>query len=275
MNIGIIGTGYVGLVTGVCFASKGHKVLCADVIPEKIDLINKGQSPIFEEGLEDMLQDTLENQLLEATTDVDYVIENSDIIFICVGTPSLPDGSMNYEYVEAAARNIGKILKRQQKYKVIIVKSTCIPGTTSNHVCPIIEKESGMKVQHDFGFYFPKNGFIHNDPNSFKKAVLSDISNILSIKRESKTRFINPLNLFYKFFLENVSTYFLCQERQVIPCKACDFSAFIDPFGQVFPCTLWNKPLGNLKQNSFKDIWFSKKRLNTTQLVTENKCPNC
>ena len=167
MNIGIIGTGYVGLVTGVCFASKGHKVLCADVIPEKIELINKGKSPIFEEGLEDLLQEVLKNQLLEATTDVDYVIENSDVVFICVGTPSLADGSMNYEYVEEASRNIGRVLKKQQKFKVVIVKSTCIPGTTSNHVGPIIEETSGMKVRFGFGLgmnpEFLREGVAVND----------------------------------------------------------------------------------------------------------------
>ncbi|MHA1954850.1 MAG: UDP-glucose dehydrogenase family protein, partial [Candidatus Heimdallarchaeaceae archaeon] len=167
MNIGIIGTGYVGLVSGVCFASKGHKVFCADVIPEKIETINNGKSPIFEEGLDDLLQSALESQLLEATTDVDYVIEKSDVIFICVGTPSLPDGSMNYEYVEEAARNIGRILKKQQKFKVVIVKSTCIPGTTSNHVGPIIEQESGLKVQFGFGLgmnpEFLREGVAVND----------------------------------------------------------------------------------------------------------------
>lgn len=167
MNIGIIGTGYVGLVTGVCIASKGHKVFCADVIPEKIESINNGKSPIFEEGLDDLLQTALESQLLEATTDVDYVIEKSDVIFICVGTPSLPDGSMNYEYVEEAARNIGRILKKQQKFKVIIVKSTCIPGTTTNHVGPIIEQESGLKVQIGFGLgmnpEFLREGVAVND----------------------------------------------------------------------------------------------------------------
>ena len=167
MNVGIIGTGYVGLVTGVCLASKGHKVFCADVIPEKIESINKGKSPIFEEGLDDLLHTALESQLLEATTDVDYVIEKSDVIFICVGTPSLPDGSMNYEYVEEAARNIGRILKKQQKFKVIIVKSTCIPGTTSNHVGPIIEQESGLKVQFGFGLgmnpEFLREGVAVND----------------------------------------------------------------------------------------------------------------
>ncbi|MCG3226715.1 MAG: UDP-glucose/GDP-mannose dehydrogenase family protein [Candidatus Heimdallarchaeota archaeon] len=167
MNIGIIGTGYVGLVTGVCLATKGHKVFCADVIPEKIESINNGKSPIFEEGLDDLLQTALESQLLEATTDIDYVIEKSDVIFICVGTPSLPDGSMNYEYVEEAARNIGRILKEQQKFKVIIVKSTCIPGTTTNHVGPIIEQESGLKVQFGFGLgmnpEFLREGVAVND----------------------------------------------------------------------------------------------------------------
>lgn len=167
MNIGIIGTGYVGLVTGVCFASKGHQIYCADVIPEKIESINNGKSPIFEEGLDDLLQTALEDKLLEATTDVDYVIEKSDVIFICVGTPSLADGSMNYEYVEEAARTIGRVLKKQQKFKVIIVKSTCIPGTTSDHVGPIIEQESGMKVQFGFGLgmnpEFLREGVAVND----------------------------------------------------------------------------------------------------------------
>ena len=167
MNIGIIGTGYVGLVTGVSFASRGHNVKCVDVIPEKIEMINQGIPPIYEEGLEELLQRALADKKLEASTDFDYVVKNSDVIFICVGTPSLPDGSMNYEYVENAAKEIGRILKEQQKYKMIVVKSTCIPGTTSEHVGPIIEKTSGMKVGHGFGLgmnpEFLREGVAIND----------------------------------------------------------------------------------------------------------------
>jgi len=167
MKIGIIGTGYVGLVTGVCFASRGHEVKCVDIIPEKIDMINKGITPIYEEGLELLLKDVLSKKLLEASLDFDYVVSNSDVVFICVGTPSLPDGSMNYEYVEQAAKDISKVIKNQKKYKVIIVKSTCIPGTTINHVAPIIEQECGLKLGEDFGIgmnpEFLREGVAVND----------------------------------------------------------------------------------------------------------------
>ncbi len=167
MNIGIIGAGYVGLVSGVCFASNGHLVKCVDVIPERIEQINKGISPIYEEGLELLLKDTLSKELLEATIDFDYVVKSSDVIFICVGTPSLPDGSMDYKYVEKAAKDIGRVIKEQKKYKVIIVKSTCIPGTTINHVRPIIEEESGEKMGEGFGLgmnpEFLREGVAIND----------------------------------------------------------------------------------------------------------------
>jgi UDPglucose 6-dehydrogenase len=167
MNIGIIGTGYVGLVTGVCFASKGHKIRCVDVIEDKVNMINKGVSPIYEEGLETLLNDVIEKGLFEATLDFEYVVSNSDVVFICVGTPSLSDGSMSYDYVENAAKGIAKILKKQKKFKMIVVKSTCIPGTTIDHVGPIIEKESGLKLGENFGLgmnpEFLREGVAVND----------------------------------------------------------------------------------------------------------------
>ena len=167
MKIAVVGTGYVGLVTGACFASLGHKVICVDIIPEKVDEINKGFSPIYEQGLEALLKGALSKNLLRATTDLDTAVRESDVIFICVGTPSLPDGSMSYEYVESAAKGIAKTLKEERKYKVIIIKSTCIPGTTVNHVGPILEKESGLKVGKDFGLgmnpEFLREGVAVND----------------------------------------------------------------------------------------------------------------
>ncbi|MFW9852215.1 MAG: UDP-glucose dehydrogenase family protein [Candidatus Thorarchaeota archaeon] len=167
MNIGIIGTGYVGLVTGVCFASKGHMIRCVDIDPNKIDKIKKGVSPIYEEGLEPLLKDVIEEGLFEVTLDFDYVVFNSDVVFICVGTPSLPNGSMSYDYVESAAKGIAQVLKKQKKFKMIVVKSTCIPGTTINHVGPIIEKESNMKLGENFGLgmnpEFLREGVAIND----------------------------------------------------------------------------------------------------------------
>ncbi|MHA1779107.1 MAG: UDP-glucose dehydrogenase family protein, partial [Candidatus Heimdallarchaeaceae archaeon] len=113
--------------------------------------INHGKSPIYEEGLDELLQELVPLGKLRATLNFSQAVKDSEIIFICVGTPSLPDGSMSYEYVMDAAENIGKAIQGCDDYKVIVVKSTCIPGTTVNLVGPIIEKASGKTVGKDFG----------------------------------------------------------------------------------------------------------------------------
>ncbi|MHA1668219.1 MAG: UDP-glucose dehydrogenase family protein [Candidatus Heimdallarchaeaceae archaeon] len=151
MRIAIIGTGYVGLTTGVCFASKSHHVICVDVISEKIEMIKRGKPPIYEEGLEKLLKEVLRDKKLEATLDLKYAVENSEVIFICVGTPSKANGSMSYEYVERAAKNIGEVLAESNEYKVVVVKSTCIPRTTIDHIGPIIERYSKKKMGEGFG----------------------------------------------------------------------------------------------------------------------------
>ncbi len=151
MKIAIFGTGYVGLVTGACFASKGHEVICVDVVPEKVEMINNSKSPIYEKGLDELLKNHVPTGLLRATLNAKDAVENAEIIFICVGTPSLPDGSMDYQYVEQSAKDIAEVFTKDQEYKVVVVKSTCIPGTTVNLVGPILEKTSGLKVGEDFG----------------------------------------------------------------------------------------------------------------------------
>ena len=146
MNISIIGTGYVGLVTGACFAKLGHKVTCVDVIREKIDLINNKKSPIYEEGLKEILQENV-GKNLSATLDLKKAVLSTDITFICVGTPSKKDDSIDLKYVEESAEQIGKILKEKEGYHLIVIKSTVVPGTTEK-VKDIIEKFSGKE---DFG----------------------------------------------------------------------------------------------------------------------------
>ena len=154
MKIAIIGTGYVGLVTGACFASKGHDVICVDVVEEKVNIINKGKTPIFEEGLEDMLHDLVPRKKLRATMDVKDAVSNSDITFICVGTPSLEEALYDYTYLEQATSDIGNALKETNDYHVVVVKSTCTPGTTMNLLKPLLEKTSGKKVGKDLGLGF-------------------------------------------------------------------------------------------------------------------------
>lgn len=151
INIGIIGTGYVGLVSGACFAELGFNVLCGDVIPEKVDMINRGIPPIFENGLEELLNDLLEKGLIRATLDTAEVVNNSDVIFICTGTPSRDDGSIDLKYIESASIDIGKALKASSSYKTIVVKSTVVPGTTADFVKPLLEQHSGKTAEIDFG----------------------------------------------------------------------------------------------------------------------------
>ncbi len=150
MKIAIIGTGYVGLVTGACFAHKGHDVICVDVIQEKVDMINQAIPPIYEEGLEEMLKQVVEEGKLEATLDFKEAIQKSEIIFICVGTPSFSNGLLDDKYVRSAATSIAKTFEEGQEYKVVVVKSTCNPGTTTDIVKPILEN-SKLTSGKDFG----------------------------------------------------------------------------------------------------------------------------
>ncbi|WP_048056182.1 UDP-glucose/GDP-mannose dehydrogenase family protein [Pyrococcus sp. ST04] len=149
MNISIIGSGYVGLVTGIGFAKLGNEVTFVDVDERKIELINQGIPPIYEEGLEELM-DELRGRYY-ATRDYEEAILNSDVTFICVGTPSLEDGSIDLKYVKSAAENIGKVLKKKDEYHVVVVKSTVLPGTTEGIVRPILEKHSGKRAFRDFG----------------------------------------------------------------------------------------------------------------------------
>ena len=149
MHICIVGTGYVGLVTGVCFASVGHHVVCVDVDKQRVEDINSGIPPIYEEGLEEMLGVVLRNKRLSATTDLKSAVEASSISFICVGTPSGLLGDIDLRYIEEVGQDIGKYLAGD--YHVVVMKSTVVPGTTEHSLIPLIESASGKKAGADFG----------------------------------------------------------------------------------------------------------------------------
>ncbi|MGC9554480.1 MAG: UDP-glucose dehydrogenase family protein, partial [Thermoplasmatota archaeon] len=145
MHIGVIGAGYVGLVTGACLADTGNKVTLVDVDREKVDSINRGVPPIHEEGLEELLR---RNQHRITASTSYHDLDEAQIFFICVGTPSAPDGSINLRYVEEAAGTIAGRLG--DNWKLIVVKSTVIPGTTEEMVRPKLEK-TGNRAGADFG----------------------------------------------------------------------------------------------------------------------------
>lgn len=143
MNICMIGVGYVGLVTGTCLAESGNEVICVDVDERKISLLNKGEIPIYEPGLETLMKRNVKEKRLTFTTDLAAGVKNSLILFIAVGTPPNRDGSSNLDYVHEAARGIGK---EMNGYKVVVTKST-VPVGTSERVKKIIAQET----KHPFG----------------------------------------------------------------------------------------------------------------------------
>lgn len=149
MKISVIGTGYVGLVSGVCLADTGHEVICVDVDPAKVDMINAGQPPIYEKGLEELLTRHC-GVGLRATTDLNAAVTATDLSLIAVGTPF--DGeAIDLGYIRTAAEQIGAALKTKTAYHVVVVKSTVVPGTSDDVVAPIVAEASGKSLGPDFG----------------------------------------------------------------------------------------------------------------------------
>lgn len=145
MRISIIGVGYVGLVVGSSFAKLGNKVTFIDTDENKVKMIDNRVSPNYEPGLNEILKE------IDLEVSPNYRrITHSDVIFICVGTPSDDDGSISLRYIEEATGQIAEILNRKSNYCVVAVKSTIIPGTTQEVIIPILER-SGKKAGSDFG----------------------------------------------------------------------------------------------------------------------------
>lgn len=138
MKVCVIGTGYVGLVTGVCLAHIGHNVTCVDNNEAKVKLMQSGTSPIYEPGLDEIMQGAMTAGNLEFTIDINGAIAESQIIFIAVGTPALPTGESDTRYVEAVAKSIGSAIN--EEYKVIVNKST-VPIGSGDWVRQIINRE--------------------------------------------------------------------------------------------------------------------------------------
>ncbi|MEA1945549.1 MAG: UDP-glucose/GDP-mannose dehydrogenase family protein [Euryarchaeota archaeon] len=150
MNVSIIGTGYVGTVTGACLAELGHNVICVDIDQQKVDWINAGIAPIHEPGLPELLKKHA-GVGLRATTDYNDAISNSDVTFICVGTPSGEDGRIDLTIVRSASKSIGEALSDKKSYHVVVVKSTVVPETTEKVVAPLVRSENvGIAMNPEF-----------------------------------------------------------------------------------------------------------------------------
>lgn len=145
MKITVVGTGYVGLVAGVCFAEKGHNVICYDINEEKINIMKKGISPIYEAGLQELMQKNNKAGKIHYTTDYKEAYKDSDFIFIGVGTPERPDGSANLDYVYEAALQIAQNI---EKDCIIVIKST-VPIGTNDEIEKYIRQNLKNKVKID------------------------------------------------------------------------------------------------------------------------------
>ena len=145
MKLAIIGTGYVGLVSGACFAEVGHTVICVDNDPAKVKVLTDGGIPIYEPGLEEMVKANVAAGRLRFTTSTEQGVQGSDVIFIAVPTPPLPDGSVDLSYIEKVAREIASAMT---SYKIVVDKST-VPVKTGDKVSETIKRYCKAKVEFD------------------------------------------------------------------------------------------------------------------------------
>ena len=165
VKISIVGTGYVGLGTGLCLAELGNEVVCIDVVPAKVQSIMEGRSPIYEPGVDELLERHLRSGRFRATLDMQDAAE-TDITFIAVGTPSRKDGSLDLAYVRTAAEDVGKALAPKDEYHVVVVKSTVMPTTTDALVGPVLEAASGKQIGAGLG--------IASNPEFLKEGMAVD-----------------------------------------------------------------------------------------------------
>src|SRR5205807_2611213 len=138
MNLAVVGTGYVGLVAGTCFAETGNDVICVDIDERKIAMLKEGKVPIYEPGLEEMVQRNAEEQRLSFTTELNSAVKRSTIVFIAVGTPQGANGKANLEYVRATAKEIARVMDSR---KIIVTKST-VPVGTADQIKQWISEET-------------------------------------------------------------------------------------------------------------------------------------
>ena len=151
MRISVVGNGYVGLATAVGLAGNGNQVVCIDNNPGKVELINQGKAPIYENGLDDLITScVVKLRTLRASADYNDIAA-TDITFLCVGTYSSSCGGTDFTQIAQAAEETGKVIAKKNGYHVVAVKSTVAPGTTERVIIPLLERASGKKIGKDIG----------------------------------------------------------------------------------------------------------------------------
>jgi GDP-mannose 6-dehydrogenase len=150
-SISVFGLGYVGTVTAACLAHKGCDVIGVDPSSGKVDAMGSGRSPIVEPRVAELISEQHSTSRLRATTDPEYAVLNSEISFLCVGTPSLRNGKLDLGHIEPVCQEIGAILKKKKAFHLVVLRSTVLPGTAETIVIPALEKSSGKRLGQGFG----------------------------------------------------------------------------------------------------------------------------
>src|SRR5580704_18652474 len=150
-SISVFGLGYVGTVTAACLAHKGHNVIGVDLSLTKVEAMQAGRNPIVEPRVGELISESRNAGRLQATSDSEAAVLESEISFLCVGTPSLRNGKLDLGHIEPVCNEIGKILRKKNKFHLVVLRSTVLPETAETIVVPALEKSSGKRQGQDFG----------------------------------------------------------------------------------------------------------------------------
>jgi len=191
--VSIVGMGYVGLCTAASFASRGIRTIGIDIDHEKVEQIRKGRAPLHEPQLDNILRKAVKDRLLDATTDMSSAAD-TNTTFLTVGTPSRPDGSIDLTFLKQATTDLGSALRKKSGYHLVVVKSTVVPGTTSNVVQPTLENHAETKVGRSLGLC--ANPEFLKEGTAIKDALHPDKIVIGSNDKKSA----NQLTSFYRKF---------------------------------------------------------------------------
>jgi GDP-mannose 6-dehydrogenase len=151
LKISVFGLGYVGTVSAGCLANEGHTVIGVDPVQTKVDLINQGRPPIIEAEIAEIMAAAVSAGRLRATDKTVEAIQDTELSFVCVGTPSQPNGNLDLRYIRRICEQIGEALKSKSARHTVVIRSTILPGTMRNIVIPILEEFSGKRAGVDFG----------------------------------------------------------------------------------------------------------------------------
>jgi GDP-mannose 6-dehydrogenase len=171
--------GYVGTVSAGCLSSEGHEIVGVDPVPTKVDLINKGLSPIIEAEIGELVASNVKSGKLRATGDPAEAIDSTELSFVCVGTPSQANGNLDFRYIRRICEQIGQAIKKKAARHTVVIRSTILPGTMHDIVIPTLEEFSGKKAGKDFGVChnpeFLREGSAVKDFHAPPKTVIGEL----------------------------------------------------------------------------------------------------